>query len=207
MSALVIVLMLSSFQSRQNRADAVMLRASDYARKYLAQMGSIIGEEHYLQEAVWEDEDAQRRILRSHRRRQMVSDFLTVPIGDSWVGLRHVREVDGITLDPLYKGVIREAFDETTDEGRQQLRTRLTFESIRYNIGDFSRPANLPTFVLELLETENLKLFQFAEGGQDSVNGVRVATINFSERLATSFVMSSGIGPVLHVSLSGSLAI
>src|SRR5262249_16978376 len=141
MGALIVGLLLFSFQSRQTATDQVVKRASIYANEYLQQLRSVVGEERYLQEAGWETFAGNGR---NERERRMVSDFLSVPVGQTWIGFRHVREVDGITLDPLYRGVVREAFDETTEDGRRQLQERLTFESVRYNIGDFTRPANLP---------------------------------------------------------------
>jgi VWFA-related protein len=206
MSALML-LMLFSFQASQSGPDSVIQRASVYAQNYLEQMGSVIGEERYLQEAGWEDFNSKGRKLRSHRERQMVSDFLTVPVGNGWVGFRHVREVDGVTLDPLYKGVIRESFNESTAAGREQLQQRLLFESIRYNIGDFARPANLPTFALELLAQENMKLLRFVDAGQDKVDGIRVMKFRFTERMPRSFVISTGIGPQRRVSIFGSFSI
>jgi VWFA-related protein len=133
----------------------------------------------------------------------MLSDFMLMPIGDTWIGFRHVREVDGVVLDPLYKGVARQEFDETIPKGRHQLLERLTFESIRYNIGDFVRPANLPTFPLEILDTDNLKLFSFSDAGGEILDGVQVTRVNFRERLLSSFIMDTGVGPALRVSLSG----
>src|SRR5215467_3211673 len=203
MRALIVGLLLFAFQSRQTQIDQIVKRASVYANEYLQQLGSVVGEERYVQEAAWQDFERNNRKIRSHREREMVSDFLSVPVGETWIGFRHVREVDGITLDPLYRGVEREAFDEKTSEGRRQLQERLTFESIRYNIGDFARPTNLPTFPLELLEPDNLKLFDFSKAGEEAIAGVSTWKIRFNDRFAASFEMSSGMGPTLRVGLSG----
>jgi VWFA-related protein len=203
MRAVVVGLLLFSLQSRSTGIDRVVQRASVYANEYLQQLGSVVGEERYVQEAAWEDFDAKGRRIRSHRERQMVSDLLSIPVGETWIGFRHVRQVDGITLDPLYRGFVRGAFDEKTAEGRKQLQERLTFESVRYNIGDFMRPANLPTFPLEILDPDNLKLFNFSNSGDEVIDGVHTSKIKFNERIAASFVMSTGIGPSLRVSLSG----
>src|SRR5262249_36901927 len=138
-----------------------------------------------------------------HRERQLVSDFMTVPIGQTWVGIRHVREVDGIVLDPLYRGVWREAFDESTSAGRQQFQQALTFQSARYNIGDIFRSTNLPTFPLEILDQQNLFLVSFIKEGEEKLDLVNTWKIRFRTGNNSTFVMGSGIGPNRNVSLSG----
>src|SRR5947208_13499424 len=106
-------LMLLTLHSSQTDLDQVVTRASAYADAYLKDLSSITGEERYLQEAAWEDQNTHGRPIRSHRQREMVSDFMTVPVGPTWIGIRHVREVDGIALDPMRRDVWREAFDES----------------------------------------------------------------------------------------------
>ncbi len=203
MRFVVYSLLLLTLQSSQTELDQVVTRASAYADAYLKRLGSITGEEHYLQEAAWEDLSTKGRPIRSHRQREMVSDFLTVPVGSTWIGIRHVREVDGITLDPLHRDVWREAFDESTSNGRQQLQQAFTFESARYNIGDFSRSSNLPTFPLELLDESNLPLVAFSKEGEEKLDLIDTWKIRFRMRNNSTFVMGSGIGPNRRVYLSG----
>src|SRR5262245_15559627 len=108
--------LLFSLQSTPSELDRVVKRASVYADQYMKDFGTIAGEERYFQTAAWEDINVRGRPLRSARQRSMVSDFLSLPVANTWIGFRHVREVDGVTLDPLHRPVLRDAFDETTAE-------------------------------------------------------------------------------------------
>jgi VWFA-related protein len=203
MRFLLPILFLLAMPSSQTELDEVIQRSSAYADAYVEQLGSLTGEERYLQEAAWEDISTKGRIIRSHRQRQMTSDFLTVPVGSTWIGMRHVREVDGMTLDPLHRGLWREAYDESTANGRQQLQQALTFESVRYNIGDFTRSSNLPTFPLEILDDANLPLVSFSKEGEEQLDAVDTWKVRFRMRRDSTFMMGSGIGPSRRVVLSG----
>jgi VWFA-related protein len=203
MRTTIITLLILTVQSSGTDVESLMKRASVYANEYMQQLGSIVGQESYVQEARWEDLDNHDRTLHAHRERTMVSDFLSLPIGQTWIGFRHVRQVDGIAVDPLYKDVVRQVFDETTSEGRQQLQERLTFESSRYNIGDFTRPTSLPTFPLEILDSDNLDLFDFSDAGEEVIDNVHTRKVQFTDHFSPSFLMKSGVGPSPRVSLSG----
>jgi VWFA-related protein len=198
MKFLAAAFLLLTLQGEHNETDIVIHRASAYVDVYMKQLGTIIGEEQYNQEAQWTDARS-----RSHRERRLISDFLTVPVGKEWIGIRHVRKVDDIALDPLYRGVWREAFDESTSQGRQQLQEAFMYESTRYNIGDFSRSTNLPTFPLELLDEDNLPVYTFSKAGEERVNGVQAWKVKFSERVGSSLIMATSIGLPERWSLSG----
>lgn len=185
--------------------ETVVQRASRYVDTYMKDLGSIVGEEVYVQEATWGDLDLRRRPLRSQRARTMVSDFLALPVGDQYVGVRHVRKVDDVPLDPLYRSYWRESFDESTAEGRDGLQKALTFESTRYNIGDFNRSTNLPTFPLEILDPANLSLFTFKKDGEEKIFNVLTWKVKFNDRNRNTIIMASGIGPNDRYSISGTL--
>src|SRR5262245_15473538 len=121
MKFIVAALLLLGLQSGPSSVDAVVKRSSQYVDTYMKELGSIIGEEQYAQDALWEDRDTRGRKLKAVRGRRMISDFMTLPVGNQYVGARHVRQVDDITLDPQYRGFWRQAFDEKTAEGREQL--------------------------------------------------------------------------------------
>ena len=203
MRLLGVAVLLFMLQGARNQPDAVVKRASVYVDGYMKDLGSIVGEERYYQEARWEDRDMDRKRLRSRRGRQLVSDILTVPVGKEWIGIRHVREVDGITLDPQYRGFWRETFDESTADGREKLQQAFTFESTRYNIGDFRRSTNLPTFPLEILDSENLDLFNFSKQGEERIGTVRTWKFDFNDRSRRTLLMTTGIGRPERFSISG----
>ena len=205
MGFLAVALLVLGFQSAPSPVDTVVKRASQYVDVYMRELGSIIGEEQYNQEALWQDEDMRSHKIRSQRARRTVSDFLALPVGAEYIGVRHVRQVDDVTLDPLYRGFWRESFDESTAEGRQQLQKAFTFESTRYNIGDFSRSTNLPTFPLEVLDEGNLRLFTFSKAGEEKIANVQTWKVRFEQRERASLVMTASVGPAERYALSGTL--
>ena len=112
--------------------------------------------------------------------------------------------MDGITLDRQYRGFWREEFDESTADGREKLQQAFNFESTRYNIGDFRRSTNLPTFPLEILDSENLDLFNFSKQGEERIGNVRTWKFDFNDRSRRTLLMTTGIGRPERFSLSGS---
>jgi len=198
MKLLAAALLFLAFQDGRSEIDTVMQRASAYVDGYLKELGTIIGEEQYNQGAQWADGGS-----KAHRERRLISDFMTVPIGDEWIGIRHVRKIDDITLDPMFRGVWREAFDEATSNGRQQLQDAFLYDSTRYNIGDIIRSTNLPTFPLEVLDKKNLSVYSFAKVGEEKIDGVSTWKVRFAERFGSSLIMSTGIGLPERYSISG----
>jgi len=205
MKLLAAAFLLLGLQSTASSVDAVVKRASQYVDTYMKEFGSIIGEEHYGQAAIWEDRDLEGRKISANRTRRMVSDFMTIPVGKEYFGVRHVRQVDDITLDPQYRSFWREAFDETTSDGRDALQKAITFENTRYNIGDFNRSTNMPTFPLEVLDKDNLDLFSFSKSGEEKIGNIQTWRVRFSDRDRGTLLMSTGIGADERYSIRGTL--
>jgi len=201
----VAALLVFSFQGAQSQLDVVVKRASRYVDTYMKQLGSITGEERYFQTAAWEDRDTRNRKITTSRTRQLVSDILTVPIGEEWIGIRHVRQIDDVTLDPMYRGFWRERFDESTPKGRADLLKAFTFESTRYNIGDIARATNLPTFPLELLSEDNLAVLSLSKIGEERIGNAQTWKVRFTDRERHAFMMDAGIGPDERFSIAGIL--
>src|ERR1700676_1346037 len=86
-------------QSARNKPDlkTVLERAQNYVAEYETQLGTLIGEEDYVQRAEWKRAVLRGGNIQAARSldRHMTSDFLLTRVGATWVGARDVREVDG----------------------------------------------------------------------------------------------------------------
>jgi len=147
---LVSLVLLLPWGSRQTEAtiDRLVPQTTLYVNNYTKQLGRLVGEERYVQTATWRDLSAKGRVIPETRERVILSDFRTTPIGDEWVGIRRVRQVDGIDIDRGFWGRLAEPFERSTLQGRVQLKLLLAYENARFNLGDFNL-ANVPTFVLD----------------------------------------------------------
>jgi hypothetical protein len=113
--------------------------------------------------------------------------------------------VDDVTLDPQYRGFWRQAFDDKTAEGRALLQKAINSDSTRYNIGDFNRSTNMPTFPLSVLDKGNLALFSFSKYGEEKIGAVQTWKVHFTDRSRNVLEMSTAIGPKDRYSMSGTL--
>lgn len=168
----------------------VLKLAQNYVANYEEKLGSIIGEETYKQTAVW-DGTRPGGLRVGRQRRQMLSDFLLTRIDSEWYGVRNVRAVDGkpVTDKPMDFGKI---LTQSPDAAVAQL-GEISKNNRRYNIGDFTRTFNVPTFPLKVLYRSNFRRFVFELKGKTSIGDVMVWEIHFTEV----------VHPTMIVDLSG----
>lgn len=155
--------------------DTVMARATGYVSDYEEQLGTLIGEEEYVQDAAWLGPTFPRTIVARDRRR-LSSDFLLLQVRERWYGVRNVLRVDGVPVE------VPDVFPESLEE---VLETRT---DAQYNIGDFARNFNVPTFALTFLRSGNLGRFSFEQDGGRTIEGVRAWEIRFSETVSPTLV-------------------
>jgi hypothetical protein len=144
----------------QNPAEAsletIVERATAYARDYEDRLGTIVGEEAYYQKAVWSisPESGQDFYEEIVEERRLASEFLLLRVESAWFGVRVVLNVDG---EP------REASTDFAPEVLEISSSLLATwpDNVQYNIGDFRRTFNVPTYVLTLLRPLNIRRFAF----------------------------------------------
>jgi hypothetical protein len=157
---------------------AVMERAQDYIAAYEEQLGTLIGEEEYNQTAIW---DASRPggLRVGSRRRRLISDFLLVRVGETWFGARNVQRVDLARIEGKradFGGILRESPQSIVQHLKE-----LSDSNTRYNIGDFIRTFNVPTFPLTILHRSNFARFTFEKGPERKIDNVMTWEVRFSE--------------------------
>ncbi len=180
--------------------DEVVKRASAYVETYTRALSDVVGEEDYEQRAAWDIQPAMANVpvptprgggpsrypaslgFQQYRVRRTIADFRTTAIGDRWFGMRRVREVDGVAVDPFFRGRLGEFFDQSNAAGQAKMQRALAFENSRFNIGDFGVTTNLPTFPLEVLRSDHIAAYSVSKIGEEIIDHVRTWQIKFEER-------------------------
>ena len=182
--------------------ETVTARASRYVFDYEEQLGSIIAEEQYTQDARWLRPALGRRGSPriEEPARELRSDYLILRAGGLWLGFRNVLEVDGQEVADNRKE-FEQFFRETSELTTAQLRDLIN-ASAKYNIGDVERNINLPTFALMVLRPGNTFRFRFIKIGEDTIEGVPAWILGFNETVRPPFL---GGSPGNETILSGRL--
>lgn len=162
--------------------ETVLDRAAAYVDAYEDELGMIVGEEEYVQNATWMSRAARPPVVVDRERRRMSSDFLLLPVRDRWYGVRSVLRVDGNPVEEpeTFPESPREIVEDRTDTA--------------YNIGDFTRTFNVPTFALTVLRPENVDRFSFERRGRDRIEGHDTWEIRFTEVVAPTLVRGADGG-------------
>jgi hypothetical protein len=160
----------------------ILERAGKYVAAYEEQLGAIIGEEDYVQDAEW----TKRPIGSRTAHRHMNSDFLLVRVGSTWVGVRDVKQVDqqGVSNQPAD---FTKALEGSMDTVVRRLKTIL-IDNARYNIGDLARTINVPTFSLTVLHPADMQHFSFKKGPATKIGDVTSREIRFDEVVRPTLV-------------------
>ena len=153
----------------------VLDRAQKYVAAYEEQLGTLVGVEDYEQTAVWDNGPVRTR----YQKRRLSSDFLLMRVGGAWFGVREVLRVD---LKPIEEKQtdFRRILGNDPGSLAEQFR-EINRSNSRYNIGDFVRTFNVPTFPLTILRRENFKRFTFKRRSLKNIENVATLEIEFSE--------------------------
>src|SRR3989442_4274976 len=149
LAALVAVVASSQPQS-SHELISVLQRATEYVTQYEAELGNLIGNEEYVQNAAWLAPTGRgNRMVAKRLQRRVSSDFLIIQVGPEWAAFRKANRVDGSKVKET-EPAFEDAF-ENSPEANQKRLLAMKAESTRYNIGDIIRDTNLPTLELKVL--------------------------------------------------------
>jgi len=167
--------------------DTVLSHAIHYVADYEAQLGNLIGEEDYIQNAAWAGASGRYSGATSQKKqRRLESDFLILQVGKEWIGVRNVNKLDGFSVKRKVED-LQEIFDDSPAAVLKTLES-IALESAKYNIGDVVRNTNLPTFALQVLRPHNLPRFRFEKAGEPKIGGVRTWAVNYQEIQSPSLI-------------------
>jgi hypothetical protein len=187
---------LSCFLEAQGKSDlkVVLERARVYVEQYEEQLGTLIGQEDYVQTAVWTSAGQPPEITGPIRgggrreQRRLSSDFLLIRVGSTWLGVRNVLNLDGYPVKQE-----EEEFDAIFKDSPEAIVQRLkAIQQVnsRYNIGDFMRTINVPTFPLTFLRQANIARFRFEKANEKKIDNVKTWGVRFVETSHPALVRS-----------------
>jgi len=160
----------------------VLSSAMRYAMSYEQQFALLAAEEQYFQELQRPpnpgDNLSQRnpgggmRAGGAMSQQLLKSDFLLVQLGgdgEGWMPFRDAFEAKGRKMrdrdDRLLKLFV------SNDKERFEKAARLTEESTKLFVGNVARTINIPTLAMMFLHPRVNERFEFADGGEEAVNG------------------------------------
>ena len=198
--AAALVAVVASSQQPQNSHELIsaLQRATEYVTQYEAELGNLIGNEEYVQNAAWLAPTGRGNPMVAKRlQRRVSSDFLIIQVGPEWAALRKANRVDGSKVketetEPAFK----DAFDNSPEANQKRL-LAMKAESIRYNIGDIIRDTNLPTVALKVLRESEVSRFVFERAGSSNSEGIQAWVVRFREQASPTLVIG-GKGEFLY---------
>lgn len=171
--------------------EQLLERTARYVAAYERELGVVVAEERYTQEAETEKRhphDPRHDIDRMSRR--LVSEFLMLRLAGTrelWTGVRDVLEVDG---KPIPERVGR--LTSILQAGGPDLATQwraLAEESARFNIGPFQRDFNVPTFALVFLRSAVQPRCVFERAGEERIGEVTAWRVGFTQTSTPTVVL------------------
>ncbi len=159
----------------------VLARAAHYVEEYEMQLGNLIAEEIYVQNAAPVKATKIGTMIPGGvgKQQRTESDFAILHVGQDWIGVREVHCVDGV---PVQRQA--ENFQKIVDDSSiavMKTVESILHESARYNIGLIQRNTNLPTFALRILRMSNTPRFEFKKTGEMSIGGIHTWAVSFRE--------------------------
>jgi hypothetical protein len=188
-SALLVALLLTSVAlCAATPGDEVVDRAREFWTAFEAELGSVLADEYYRQEARW----PQAPKVGGTLVRQLESEMLLFRVLESveWVAFREVRSIDG--APPRAVGPsINETLADTSTPLVARVK-RLVDASARYNLGDIERTINTPTFAPIVLRPAHARRIRFTRDKDAVVDGVVTAVVRFDETSRPTIVRGPG---------------
>jgi hypothetical protein len=156
----------------------VMDRAARYVADYEEnQLGILLVNEVYLQNAVYYSADG-RGLIRGTEKRQTEADFLMIADDGDRVGIRQVRTVNGT---PVPRKDNLETMLEDTPAAMHKRLIELRQDSSSYNIGGVLRKINVPTFALRVARAKESQRFSFEKHSVKNSRNGEVWEVRFKE--------------------------
>jgi len=168
-------------------ARAIVDRASRWVQQFERDFITVIADEQYDQFASGPSEADRERRLRS----EIV--FLRPESGNSWVAVRNVLSYADAGAPSVEVSDSADRLRAVLAGGRPQATAlrRLGDESARFNIGDFPRNFNTPTFALQFLDDEHRDRFKFRLEGREAIAGDDVWRLAYHERSHPTIVQAN----------------
>ena len=163
----------------------VLAKFRSYLASYSEQYSATVSIERYRQTSGLAGN------LSGYREAYLESSFgiIRLPEAGAWQGFRDVFRVNGRTVQDREDRLAR-LFNDPSGVSLAQA-AAVAEESARFNIGPVRRTINNPALVFEMVAPSHQSRLFFSKSGDESMDGVRVWVINFSEQPGPTLVRSS----------------
>jgi hypothetical protein len=182
---LVSICLAAGVQTQDDDLDVLLDRLATYLESYETALGTVIADEHYVQEEV----------RRGLTRRRRVTDsevmFLRLPGYAEWFGVRDTKKVDG--KDVTGTGTALAELLKNPGGDMLERAAAIVEASSKYNLGG-RRTINMPTVPLEALSVRNHARYIFKVRGRSRIEGTQVRRLDFAEFDEPTLVQSADGG-------------
>jgi hypothetical protein len=174
-----------------DRLEAALRLASAYAEAYGGRLALVLATERYEQMVV-ADSRGRGAGGQKGRTRVLLSDVLWAPSDQevAFLFYRDVYSVDGKAVRDRHDRLLPLFASGPVERGREKAKQVLN-ESARYNLGTAYWNVNFPTLALSILHPRNRDRFRFRHGGESTLQGKRVAEIEFREQARPTLAQSA----------------
>ncbi len=188
--AAALALSTSAPAADQARDDS-LARLGAYVDAWERELGSVVADETYRQVVTRLPRSGAVRQpnLVPREIRELVSEFTLIHFDDgpaNWLGYRAVKRIDGkavIATGPTLNDLLSDATLSWPERWR-----RVRDANAAFNIGPFTRDANLPTFALAALRTASHARFTYSAPRSQTLDGRRLTRRTFRERARPTLV-------------------
>ena len=162
--------------TQPSRIEPVLERLDRYLDAYEPRLSELIADEIMVQ-----DGDHEERRLR--RRLTSEVAFIALPDAAGWLGFRHVKAVNGQSVDGE-DGSLGNALAASVTSNAAR---RLLQDSARHNLG-LPRTTNLPNLPLEFVHKRNRQRFVARWDGHERVRGQATVRVALIERITPTII-------------------
>jgi hypothetical protein len=164
----------------QPSLDSLLDALSTYLDTYEMELSTVVAEEQLTQEL-------SRRVNYIQQRRVLISDvtFMRLPGDGPWYGYREVKRVDNRELARSGPGLVELLANPS--RSTYEIAIEIADTSAQWNLGS-KRTINMPAVPLELAHRRNRARFVYRLRGSDSVHDLRVARVDFEERVTPALI-------------------
>ena len=188
---LALIVTATTAAAGQSSLEGLIEKLSAYLDTYEPELATLVADETFDQTATVTSGPSAPRSKR--QRLQSTVSFMRLPGGNAWLGIRSVRSVNGKPV--AHEAALQALLAANTTDTRRHA-VDIAEASARYNLGD-TRTINMPTLPLELLHRRHRQQLSFRLGRPATIAGVRMARIEFSEKVPPSLIASGDGRPVI----------
>lgn len=180
----------ASPQALEPSLSVLLGQAAIYERQFEREFSTMVGQEHYEQR--WSG-FSRELDASSDKERVIESEVLFVWLQEeeSWLTARNVRTVDHSPVRDSESRIERLLAAAAPEDLVARAR-RLRDESARFNLGPVERNFNDPTMVVQFLSAKMHPRLRFAKRGRDTIDGIPVWRLTFSEHVRPTLIRSNG---------------